>query len=279
MAKEKNLFGMLDEISETQTEILNEVTGVKTHVSNTDEKITALEQEVSKLKNKTNAPADPIRIVRPKSDREIFQDFIKQSKKSWRWFGTRKEFNKWKTLATMSMWILLLVGLVASIVSTICFQIYSTFTLFENIWMIFGIIYLVYDSKTRFIYEVNELASNSPRKYMTDKTGMKFPEGERGPFRVFKWLAIISVLCNIICIWANLGNTNKAFATIMEVLLLGAIISAHFMNANLYAQYAIIWIEGRNLETNKKVVLVLLPGSREFITKEEFIEKMGPYFE
>ena len=44
MADERNLFGMIDEISANQAEILGEITGVKTHVSDTDVKIAALEQ-------------------------------------------------------------------------------------------------------------------------------------------------------------------------------------------------------------------------------------------
>ena len=40
MADERNLFGMIDEISANQAEVLGEIT----HVSDTDVKIAALEQ-------------------------------------------------------------------------------------------------------------------------------------------------------------------------------------------------------------------------------------------
>ena len=154
MADERNLLGMIDEISANQAEILGEITGVKTHVSDTDVKIAALEQEISKLKNQPTVQPRPVNAVPQKSDQEILQTFLKQSKKSWRWFGTKGEFTKWKTLAIISLLILLIVGLVTSIVSTVCFKMYSTFTFFENVWMIFGIIYLVYASKTQLTYEV-----------------------------------------------------------------------------------------------------------------------------
>ncbi len=277
MANERNLFGMMDEISANQAEILNEITGVKTHISDADIKIAELEQEISRLKSKPISQPRVNKTTPQKSNQEIFQMFLKESKKSWRWFGKKGEFAKQKKLTILSLVILLMVGLITSIVSTICFKIYSTFTLFENVWMVFGIIYLAYASKTQLTYEVNTFAANSSTRFETDKLGMKFPNKEKTVFRVFKWLAIISVLCNIICIWGGMGKSNQILATIMEILFLAAIIFAFFMNVNLYAQYAIIWVEGHNLTTKEKVVLVLPPGEKHLIPEAEFKKQM-PYF-
>lgn len=265
MSDERNLFGMLDEISANQAELLNEITGVK--------------KEIKGLKSQTVQPktAAPNATQPKPTQNDIFQTFLRQSKKSWRWFGTRSEFSKCKTLAIISLLILIIVGLVTSIISTICFKMYSTFTFFENVWMVFGIIYLVYARRAQLTYEVNALASNSSYKYETDKLGMKFPGKEKIVFRIFKWLAIISVLCNIICIWNGLGKVTQILATVMELAFLGAIIFAFFMNLNLYAQYSIIWVEGRNLTTKEKVVLVLPPGAEQLMPEEEFKKKM-PFF-
>lgn len=278
MAEEKSLFERLDDISAGQSVILSEITGVKTQVFDTDSKIAELEQEIQKLKSKPVASQiKPSANAQPKSDTEILQTFLKRSKKSWRWFGTRAEFNKWKTLAVVSLATLLLIGLITSIVSTVCFQMYSTFTFFENVWMICGIIYLFYATKAQLTYEVNTLASSSPFKYERDNFGMMFPRKEKLVLRIFKWLAIISAVCNIICIWTDIGKGNQAVATIMEILFLGAIIFAYFMNINLYAQYSIIWLEGHNLTTKERVVLVLPPGAKQLIPEEEFKKKM-PFF-
>jgi len=281
MPDERNLFGMLDDISANQAELLNEITGVKTQVSDSDDRIIELEKEIQNLKRQSAQPKTVVpNATQPKpTQNDILQTFLKQSKKSWRWFGTRLEFSKWKTLAIISLLILLIVGLATSIVSTICFKMYSTFTFFENVWMVFGIIYLVYACKAQLTYEVNALASNSSYKYETDKLGMKFPRKEKIIFRIFKWLAIISAPCNIICIWAGLGKSNQILATIMEIVFLGAIIFAFFMNLNLYAQYSIIWVEGHNLTTKEKVVLVLPPGAKQLMPEEEFKKKMPFFYE
>lgn len=281
MSDERNLFGMLDDISANQAELLNEITGVKTQVSDSDDRITELKKEIQNLKRQSAQPKTVApNATQPKpTQNDILQTFLKQSKKSWRWFGTKSEFSKWKTLAIISLLISLIVGLATSIISTICFKMYSTFTFFENVWMVFGIIYLVYACKAQLIYEVNALASNSSYKYETDKLGMKFPRKEKIIFRIFKWLAIISAPCNIICIWAGLGKSNQILATIMEIVFLGAIIFAFFMNLNLYAQYSIIWVEGHNLTTKEKVVLVLPPGAKQLMPEEEFKKKMPFFYE
>lgn len=281
MSDERNLFGMLDDISANQAELLNEITGVKIQVSDSGDRITELEKEIQNLKRQSVQPKTVApNTTQPKpTQNDILQTFLKQSKKSWRWLGTRSEFSKWKTLAIISLLILLIVGLATSIISTICFKMYSTYTFFENVWMVFGIIYLVYACKAQFTYEVNALASNSSHKYETDKLGMKFPRKEKIIFRIFKWLAIISAPCNIICIWAGLGKSNQILATVMEIAFLGAIIFAFFMNLNLYAQYSIIWIEGHNLTSKEKVVLVLPPSAKQLMPEEEFKKKMPFFYE
>lgn len=279
MEEERNLFGMIDKISANQTEILGEITGVKAHVSDTDIKIASLEQELSKLKNQPKPQTLPNTNVSRKSDQEILHIFLKQSKKSWGWFGTKREFSRSKTLAIISLLSLLLVGFATSIVTTNCFKMYSTFTFFENVWMVFGIVYLVYASKVDFICEVNKLASNSSTKFERDKLGMLFPKKEKFAFRLFKWLAIISVVCNIICVWTELGKANKGLATVMEVLFLAAIIFAFFMVRNLFDLYSIIWVEGHNLTTKEKVVLVLPPGAKQLMPEEEFKKKMPFFYE
>ena len=261
MAEERNLFDRLDSIEASS--------------QSTNKKIDELFEFLKNQQQPQYAQPQPQQHNPTKQ--ELFQQFLKESKKSWRWFGTKSEFNKWKALSVVSLIVLLAVGLVSSIVSTICFQMYSTFTFFENLWLLFGIIYLVYASKAQLTYEVNAFAANSPLKFETDRLGMKYPGKERAVFRVFRWLAIIAVPCNVICIWAGMGKTNQVLATIMEFLFLGAIIFAFFINLNLHAQYSVIWVEGRNLTTKERVVVVLLPGFKQFMLEEEFKKKM-PYF-
>lgn len=262
MADERNLFERLDSIEEA-----NESTNKM------------LAQIVGIVQNQKPVASQPQPQQQKQSDEEIVKQFLKKSKKSWRWFGNKAEFNKQKILAIASLLILLIVGLATSIISTICFKIYSTFTLFENIWMIFAIVYLVFAFKSQLTYEVNALVANSPIKYETDQVGMKFPKKEKLVFRLFKWLAIISVVCNVVCIWIGMGKSNQILATIMEVLFLGTIIFSLIMNSDLFRGYLMVRVEGYNLNTKEKIVLVLPPGAKEFIEEEEYRKKIPFLFE
>lgn len=279
MPKEKCLFERLDDISADQSAILSTVTDVKKETHENSSEIAALREEIEKLKQERSVPQAQTREVKnQQTSQNLFMAFLKQSKKSWRWFGTLKEFKNRKALSIILLVVFLLVGLSASVISTLCFKMYSTFTFFENALMIIGIIFIVYSAKTKYIHEVNDLTKSTPYKYETDNIGMKFPRKERLVFRVFKWIAVISTACNVIFIWAGMGKDYKVVATILELVLLVVIIFAFFITPSLlFSNYSIIWIEGYNLTTKQKVTLVLPPGAKELITEEEF-KKMMPFF-
>lgn len=276
MNEEKSLFGMLDDISTNQAGFSNEITVVKNKVDDSTSRINELEKELQDLKTQSSNNLTKSKESDP-NEKEVIRTFLKQSKKSWRWFGNNAEFNKHKKLAFISILIMLIIGVSSTITTSICFKTYSTFTFFENIWMIFGIIFLVYISKTKLIYEVNELSANSSFKYEADKLGMKFQRKEKLVFRIFRWIAIISIICNVIAMWAGLGKGNQILATILELLYLASIVFSFFMNLNLYAQYSIIWLEGYKIGSKEKAVLVLPTGAKHFISEEEFKKKM-PFF-
>lgn len=62
--------------------------------------------------------------------------FIRRSRKEYMWFGSRDEFEKEKRESLLFVWILIGVGLLTTLFTSIAVKLYSTFTLFENIWLI-----------------------------------------------------------------------------------------------------------------------------------------------
>lgn len=261
MADERSLFERLDSI---------EATGQ------------ANNKMLAELLGTLQQPTKPIpqqNQTKEQSDRDILIKFLRQAKKSFRWLGKKAEFAKSKNLAIFANILLIIVGVVTSVISTICFQMYSTFTLFENIWIVFSIVTLSFLLHNQLTNEVNDLAKHSPLKYQKDNVGMLFPVKTKLVFRVFKWLAIISIVCNIVCIWTEIGKNTKVLATIMEILFLGAIIFALIVTSNFYLVYSIPWVEGHNLTTNEKVVLVLPPGAKGLMTEEECRSKLPFLFE
>ncbi len=261
MADERSVFERLDSIEATgqaNNQMLAELLGALEKQNKSDNS-QALNQE--------------------DADKRTLITFLKQSKKSMRWFGKKAEFSKSRNLAILANALVIVVGIIAAVISSICFQFYSTFTLLENIWIIFSIVTLSFIFKNKLTNEVNDLASHSPLSYQRDNVGMLFPRKTKLIFRIFKWLAIIAIVCNIICIWTELGKDMKVFATIIELMLLGSIVFALITTSNFYLGYAIPWVEGHNLTTKEKVVLVLPPGAKQLMTEEEFKARMPAFYE
>lgn len=259
MADERSLFERLNSIEET-SKANNQM----------------LEQLLGTLKSEQiQQPSQPPTM----SDKDILLKFLKEAKKSLRWFGTKAEFNRARSLAIIANIILIAVGIITAIISTISFRMYSTFTLFENIWIIFGIVTLSYLFHNQLTNEVNDLARHSPSKYQRDEVGMLYPTKTKLSFRIFKWLSFISIVGNVICVWSGMAKDVKIIATIMEVLFFGAMIFALVTTSNLYLMYSIPWVEGHSLTTKERVVLVLPPGGKQLMTEEEFRNKFPIFYE
>ena len=62
------------------------------------------------------------------SNQQILRDFVKSSKKIHVWFGTQTEFNRAKTLFNILVIALIVVGVISTILTSIAFKFYSTFT-------------------------------------------------------------------------------------------------------------------------------------------------------
>ena len=205
--------------------------------------------------------------------------FLIKTEKSYRWFGNKHQFKNSKTLAILANVLVLLLGIASTVMTAICFGFYSTFTLFENIWLIFSIVIMAFLSKNFLTNEIYALASNSPIKYKKDKLGMMLPKNNKIVFILFKWFALVAIALNIVFIWFGLGKNLQLVATILEGLFLVSIILAFVATYRFYSKYSIVWLEGHKVDTQEKVVLVLLPGAKELITEEEFKNKLPSLFE
>ena len=252
------------------------VSSTNTRIDEHDTRIAALEAWSQEFNMRQMQPQTvPVQkpVANKPNEKEVMHWFFRTSRKSWRWFGNQQELNKSKSLAILSHVLLLVLGLVSTIVTSISAKIYTTFTFFENVWLIFGIILLVYAIKAKLKYESGELAKNTNYKYKQDQFGLWNPGKERVVFKIFRWIGIISVIANIIYIWMKASNISW-LATILEVLFLGAIVFSFFMNVALFAQYTIIYLEGKNMQGTENVTLVWDPIFEKLITEEEYKKKM-----
>ena len=265
----------LDSVSQKVEEF---VSLTNTRIEEHDVRLAKLEvwsQEFNRRKMEPQAVLTKKASTNQPNDKEVMHWFFRNSKKSWRWMGNKQEFNKTRSLAIFSHVLLLLIGLIASIVTSVSVKIYTTFTFFENIWMILGIFLLIYALKSRIKYESGELAKNNNYKYKQDQFGLWNPGKEKIIYRIFRWITLISIFGNIIYIWVEKSSISW-LATIIEVLFLGAAVFSFFMNVSLFAQYSIIYIEGKNMKGTEYVTLVWDPFVKKLMTEEEYKQKI-PY--
>lgn len=272
MAQDKSLFERLDNISSNQSDILNAISGVDEKVSSTDARLANIEKRLNNLQSnnisRQTYPSEP-----------PVKTFARNAKKSWRWFGNKKEFKRAKTIVVLFSLAVLIMCIVSTIITSISIGGYSPFTSIENIWLIFAIIYFVFACKAPINYEVNAFASNTPYRFERDDIGMVFPVGgEKRVFKIFRVIVLVFIVFNIIWIWMHQSNISW-LATIVEVLFALLIIAASFINLLLYPHYCICWLEGKNLSTGQKVILLKMPGAKNFLVEKEAREFAPELFE
>ena len=83
------------------------------------------------------------------SKQQLLKNFIKSSKKEYLWHGKREEFSKYKTIVSLLYFDLIIIGIISTIITSVTFKLYSTFSLLENIWLIFAFIMFLYAVKTK----------------------------------------------------------------------------------------------------------------------------------
>lgn len=271
MPKDKSLFERLDEIHSSQEDILNAISGVNGRVDNSDEKIASLERQIQSLRSQQACRP----ITRTQPQEPPMKTFARRAHKSWRWFGSQKEFANRKTLAIVFEIVTLLLAIVSTIITGASCGAYSPFSSLENIWIIMTIILLVYDSNATWKYDVDTYSRNDPFRGEKDDINMYFPQGgEKRVFTTFRIITIIFIVFNIIWIWMYQSNLS-ALATVFEILFGLSLIPQFIGNLFLFADYCICVLDGKNINTGEDVTLIRMPGSKTF-DLEKGVKKIIP---
>lgn len=155
--KPQNVFDRLDSIEASQS-----VTQAQ------NEQILDLLNKLSSQSVKQNAGVRPQPQI---SNQELLREFVKKSKKEHVWFGPINEFNKSKAIVNVLCVALIIVGVLSTIFTSIAFKMYSTFTLFENIWLIFACIMFSHSVNARKKMLDSDLRDHSNTVFVQDADG------------------------------------------------------------------------------------------------------------
>ena len=263
--KSQNVFDRLDSIEALQS---------ATQTQN---------QQILDLLNKLSnqQPVKQNVDVKPKPQSQVLNQgvlkkFLRSSYKEYVWFGPISEFNKSKMICTILYIALIIVGGLSTIITSIALKMYSIFSLFENIWLIFAHIMYLYSASAKKRMEDTDLRDNSIDVFVQDDTGLWKNTGkEKKRFRWFRRMSFIAVVCNIITIWVQSKGGIVIAATLFEIAFSGIIIGNCYAYLYLYSMYSsFILFTGKNASNTETVTLVFDVICKKFAPFEEYKEKL-----
>ncbi|GEM_PF-4233627 len=212
-------------------------------------------------------------FIETKTSNDFVLKILINSKKYYRWLGSLIKFNIIKNVIITISILLIAFGIISTISTSFSFNIYSTFTLFENIYLVFIILNIKNILKAKYIYETKDLATNSSFIYNKNKIGMYFLIKEKSLYKIFRWISIISIICNVIALWSELGKNQLVLSTILELIFLLLILVYNFLINYFFKNYKIRWFEYINHTNNKVVIFISLENSNKILSLEEFIKE------
>lgn len=263
--KPKSVFDKLDSIEETQsvTKTQNdEILKILKDIRN---------QQVVNQNYKINH--------QPQETGQILKNFLKLSKKEHLWFGTTTDFNKNKKIIYILCIALIVVGIISTMLTSIALNMYSTFTLFENIWLIFVCIMFSYAVKAKKRMLDTDLMEHSNNVFIQDADGTwRDTNKEKKKYKWFRRISYIAIVGNIICLLGESKTAMAISATMFELAFAGLSIGLVFAYINLYCMYGtFILFTGRNASKTENVTLIFDVFGNKLAPYKEYKEKLKDY--
>ena len=214
------------------------------------------------------------------SDKELLNEIIKDSNKQYMFFGTNDNLQERKKLSITLCIVLVVIGIISTIFTSIAFKVYSTFSLFENLWMIFAIIMTVNLNKLKPVVSDIEMKDISYFDYILDKDKTwinSYVELKR--YKVFRIISYIAVACNMVVVWINGASGFAAAATFFELLFVGATALVLVGRSRLQHKYGnIVVFNCTNPYTDEEFKLVGDFMDRKLYLYEDYMSKFGRIF-
>ena len=237
------------------------------------------EEIIGLLKNLNNQqPVQQIVERNPKqqiSDQQLLRDFFKTAKKEHIWCETINEFNQSKIIVIILCVALLLVGVISTVLTSIALKLYSIFSLFENIWLIFACIMFSHSIHLKRRMSHTDLRDHSITEFIQDEAGTWRDNGkEKKRYICFRTISYGAVIGNIIVIWFFSQGAIAITATILELAFAGLSIGLRIAYADLFGMYGLfILYTGKNASNTKNITLVFNVAGNTFAPYEDYKEK------
>lgn len=257
---------------QTQIKLLNSIKE-SVNITKRLEKIEKQNQDILNSLNKNDN-----KVKKKQEEDEEVNKFFYEAKKQYIWNGKLVELENLKQKLKTSSIVILLVGISITILEIIATKYYSTFSLFENIWMVFVFITLIKNNNMTKVISDKYLKSIS--SFMFELNEFYFYEitVEKNSYKVFKILSIISSVLSILYyIFYYKESTIIAIIIILLeiIFIINVFIFASAKNNIQYGYMTYVKIMGKKINSNEKVTLIYNNRFKKFYPKDEYYKKHG----
>ena len=252
--------------------IFNEV--IKNELQH-NENYLELAKKTENIEEKVDVIYEKIRkeqLIEEEKQRNIYmQNFVKYAKKYYIWCGEENEFKKEKKIVLLLFLPLLIIGIISTILTTKTIGFYTTYSLFENIWLFASIFIFFHVLVLKHKINDEKLMNNSIEHFeFCNLMYWKSTYKQKKRYKVFR---IISYICCFLNGFYFIFDNNLDFSLatlIFEMLFFAlSLIFQIFVN-RVYDGYGFeILFENQN---NPKEAYVLIQGIG-FVSKEEAMLK------
>ena len=247
-----------------------------------EERLSGLEegqqQILRKLDEKQSAvPEKPAERESRSDSTQTTRNFIARAEKKYNWFGTNEDFKKSRKILIIIQLALIAVGILSTVLSSVSFKLYSTFTLFENIVAFQTVILMIYALKTEKHFADHLLAKYNCDIFINDDGVWRNTNREKKRYKWIRRISYVCVIANIICIWAMGSGAVRVFATIFELAFLALTFASRYFNVDFYCMYNAIFISGPNASETERGTLVYDCLNKKLSSYKEYSEKYSAF--
>lgn len=254
----------------SENNLFDRVEGVESKVDDVSAKMDSLTAKIDGLLSVKQTTTTTHQTENPQV---VLKRFISKAKKEYCWLGPEADFQKEKKTALILLAALIGTIVLSTIFTSIALGLYSTFTLFENIWLIMMCFMAFYLVKAKRFYDCYEFSLTSCFKFIPDVDGVLRMGTLKKKYKVFLVLTCISAICNIIVVWMENKNGMALPATIFELAVLGlSIFAFNFKSLDFFYGYSNLRFTGANETTGQKVVLIFETPTNKLYAEEDYLK-------
>lgn len=270
----ENLFEKLQRIEENQEKVQQQMQQDKEDILSALSKQNPPVKHTSQAAPSQKASADPAAraAVQKQNQMMDLRNFLKTSYKEHLWVGNEDEFQKERTKTLLVLIGTSIVMLICTIVTTACLSIYSTFTLFENIWLLLTMFLIKYVYKAQRHYSSEVFSDNSCFRWTRDADGVLQMGIIKKKYKAFFWIAVICAFLNMVSSWM-MDCSAPLLVTVLELATIGAIGYSVWETVGFFAGYGPIRFSGKNQYNSSKVVLIYSDIDRKLYVAEDYYKQ------